>query len=219
MDSASDNIAQPSGGDRDLSVLLQAASEGDARAAQAIMPLVYDELRAMAQARLRRARPGATVQATALVHDVYLKLVGRDIQFENRRHFFFAAGRAMRDVLFERARTMDRRHAAQREAIGAHPDPASEPDSSRTLMALEEALPRLQAIDARAHDVVMLRFFAGLDFAQIAETLDVTQRTVERDWRFARSWLYDTLRSDHGLSGIATLVASAEDGRGPEKGG
>ena len=197
---------------RDLSLLLQAAGEGDADAAEAILPLVYGELRAMAQAKLRNARPGATIQATALVHEVYLKLLGRDMQFANRRHFFFAVGRAMRDVLHERARRIDRRGAAEREA--AVPETPAADESSRTVLALEEALPRLQAVDPRAYDVVILRFYAGLEFGQIAETLGVTQRTVERDWRFARTWLYDTLRFDHGLSGIATLVASAEDALG-----
>lgn len=194
----------------DLSVLLKAASDGDARAAERIMPLVYDELRSMARAKLRSARPGATISATALVHDAYLRLVGRDMQFANRRHFFFAAGRAMRDVLCERARRSDVRRAAERRG---ETNGDGRPDPTRgTILALEEALPRLQAVDARAHDVVMLRFFAGLSFAQIAETLDVTERTIERDWRFARTWLYDALRADDGLSGVATLVASADEG-------
>ncbi|MBL9120610.1 MAG: sigma-70 family RNA polymerase sigma factor [Phycisphaerae bacterium] len=195
---------------QDLSVLLRAASEGDARAAEAIIPLVYDELRAMARAKLRRARPGATIEATALVHDAYVRLLGKDMQFANRRHFFFAAGRAMHDVLCERARRADQRAGAEQgaqESAAATEDPVKR----STILAMEEALPRLQAVDARAHDVVMLRFFAGLTFEQIAETLDVTPRTIERDWRFARTWLYDALRSEHGLSGVATLVASDND--------
>ena len=194
----------------DLSLLLKAASEGDARAAHAIVPLVYDELRAMARARLRRARPGATIEATSLVHDAYVRLLGRDMQFANRRHFFFAAGRAMHDVLCERARRADQRAGAEQSAqerAAASDDAAGPP----TILLLEEALPRLQAVDARAHDVVILRFFAGLSVEQIAETLEVTTRTVERDWRFARTWLYDVLRSEHGLSGVATLVAARAD--------
>ncbi|MFO0828639.1 MAG: ECF-type sigma factor [Phycisphaerales bacterium] len=194
----------------DLSVLLKAASEGDARAAEAIVPLVYDELRAMAKATLRRARPGATIEATGLVHDAYVRLLGRDMQFANRRHFFFAAGRAMRDVLCERARRADRRSDAEHAAQEAGPR-AADAGGRAAILAMEEALPRLQAVDARAHDVVMLRFFAGLTFEQIAETLDVTPRTVERDWRFARTWLYDALRSEHGLSGVATLVATGDE--------
>jgi RNA polymerase sigma factor (TIGR02999 family) len=194
----------------DLSFLLKAASGGDARAAEAVVPLVYDELRAMARAKLRRARPGATIEATALVHDAYVRLLGRDMQFANRRHFFFAAGRAMHDVLCERARRSDQRAGAERSAQELHAT-TENPAARSSILALEEALPRLQAIDQRAHDVVMLRFFAGLTFEQIAETLEVTQRTIERDWRFARTWLYDALRSEHGLSGIATLVASADE--------
>ena len=197
-------------GQNDLSVLLKAASEGDARAAEAIVPLVYDELRAMARAKLRRARPGATIEATALVHDAYVRLLGRDMQFANRRHFFFAAGRAMHDVLCERARRGDQRAGAERGAQESGPS-TQDPVRHSSILAMEEALPRLQAVDARAHDVVMLRFFAGLTFEQIAETLDVTPRTIERDWRFARTWLYDALRSEHGLSGVATLVASDID--------
>ena len=199
-------------GPNDLSVLLQAAADGDARAAEAIVPLVYDELRAMARAKLRRARPGATIEATALVHDAYVRLLGRDMQFANRRHFFFAAGRAMHDVLCERARRADQRAGAEQAAGEASPTAASpaarSPARPSAILAMEEALLRLQAVDARAHDVVMLRFFAGLTVEQIAEALDVTTRTVERDWRFARTWLYDALRSEHGLSGVATLVAS-----------
>ncbi len=194
----------------DLSFLLKAASEGDARAAEAVVPLVYDELRAMARSKLRNARPGATFDATALVHAAYVRLLGRVMQFANRRHFFFAAGRAMHDILCERARRADQRASAERgsrEANAAAADRAG----AASVLAMEEALPRLQAVDQRAYDVVMLRFFAGLTVEQIAETLEVTTRTVERDWRFARTWLFDALRSEQGLSGVATLVASDND--------
>jgi RNA polymerase sigma factor (TIGR02999 family) len=204
-------------GQNDLSVLLKAASEGDARAADRVMPLVYDELRAMARAKLRRARPGATIEATSLVHDAYVRLLGRNIQFANRKHFFFAAGRAMHDVLCERARRADLRVGAERGAE-EHGPGAPSPADQPMILALEEALPRLHAVDARAHEVVMLRFFAGLSFDQIAETLQLTLRTIERDWRFARTWLYEALRVhpegpgvEHGLSGIATLIATADD--------
>ncbi len=200
-------------GHHDLSQLLKAASEGDTQAAEAVAPLVYDELRAMARAKLRNARPGSTIQATALVHDAYFRLLGREMQFANRRHFFFAAGRAMHDVLCERARRADQRAGAER---GARDMVAStEGDLGRsTMLALEDALPRLRAVEPRAHDVVFLRFFAGLSVEQVAETLGVTERTVERDWRFARTWLYDALRSEQGLSGVATLVATRADTEG-----
>lgn len=177
----------------DISRLLQAAAHGDAKAADAIVPLVYDELRAIAAAQLRRMRPGATLDATALVNEAYVRLVGRDVQFANRRHFYFAAARAMRDVLVEHARRGSRRREIEAEVVDEAERariPSGPPDR---MLAIDEALPRLQAADARAYDVVMLRFFGGLTNEQVGEVLGITARTVDRDWRFARSWLFEAL--------------------------
>lgn len=198
----------------DLSRLLLAAGEGDMNAAEAIVPLVYDELRAMARARLRRAEPGATLQATVLVHDVAMRIFGGAVQFKGRKHFFFAAGRAMKDVLCERARKRARRdlHRGAIEADARAREASAEEaaESADMILAVNEALPRLQAQDQRAHDVVILRFFAGLSVDQIAEMLDVTPRTVDRDWKFARSWLYAELRAGLGASDVATLIAGGD---------
>lgn len=189
----------------DLSRLLDAASDGDARAADAIVPLVYDELRAIAAAQLRRMRPGATLEATALVNEAYVRLVGRDLAFASRAHFFFAAARAMRDVLVEHARRGSRRHEIHRTVTAQR---AADSDrAAETMLRLDEVLPKLQAVDQRAYDVVLLRFFGGLDGERVAEVLGVTTRTVERDWRFARSWLFDSLHADGGLPEQASLSA------------
>lgn len=198
----------------DLSRLLIAAGEGDAAAADAIVALVYDELRAMARAKLRGARPGATIQPTMLVHDVYLKLFGGSMRFDNRRHFFFAAGRAMRDVLCDRARKRARRDAHRDGVVEEQRANAIRSDEAvgarSTILAISEALPRLQEADARAHDVVTLRFFAGLPVEEVAELLGVTSRTVERDWKFARSWLYAELRAKGEIDDAAALRTGDE---------
>jgi len=187
----------------DLSILIQAVNAGDAAAAEAIVPLVYDELRAIAAAHLRRVGNHGTLQPTALVHEAYLRLLGRDASFANSRHFFFAAARAMRDVLVERARRGGHRRVRElAQSIDVEIADSRElgPDAADSMLALDAALPRLQSTDARAHDVVMLRFFAGLAPEQIAEALGITRRTVERDWRFARSWLFDALHGESGDS-------------------
>jgi RNA polymerase sigma factor (TIGR02999 family) len=181
---------------KDISRLLQSAAEGDPVAADAVVPLVYDELRAIAAAELRRMRPGGTLDATALVNEAYVRLVGRDIRFENRRHFFFAAARAMRDVLVEHARRGSRRREIETEAndeSARRREPLAPADR---LIAIDEALPRLQAVEPRAHEVVMLRFFGGLTNEQVGEVLGITTRTVDRDWRFARAWLFEAIGLD-----------------------
>ncbi len=198
----------------DLSRLLLAAGEGDATATEAIVALVYDELRALARAKLRGARPGATLQPTMLVHDVYLKLFGGAMQFESRRHFFFAAGRAMKDVLCERARKRARRDALHDRVVEermANAERSAGASGARsTMLAISEALPKLQAADQRAHDVVTLRFFAGLPVEQVAELLGITSRTVERDWKFARSWLYAELKASGEFEDFTALRADDE---------
>jgi len=180
--------------------LLQAAARGEKDAADELLPLVYAELRKLAQARMRQASPRHTLTATALVHEAYLRLVGRDDPgWEGRGHFFFAAARAMRDVLVEHARRKaglkrgsDRRRVEPDNlelAIDAPPE---------DLLALDEALSRLEREHPRKHRIVMLRFFAGLTTDETAELLGVTTRTVERDWRFARASLYDDLGGEGG---------------------
>lgn len=201
---------------QDLSRLLDAANAGDSRAADALVPLVYDELRTIAAAQLRRMRPGATLEATALVNEAYLRLVGREVTFASRGHFFFAAARAMRDVLVEHARRGSKRQEVHRDVAAQHGAFAegsgggsnAAQKAAEVMLALDEILPKLQVVDSRAYDVVLLRFFGGLDSEQAAEVLGVTSRTVERDWRFARTWLFDALQSIGSLPAQATLFSS-----------
>ncbi len=193
-------------GQQPVTQLLHAAARGESQAAEELLPLGYDELRKLAQARMGRTPPGHTLQATALVHEAYARLVGgQDPGWEGRGHFFFAAARAMRDILVEHARkkgSIKRGGDRQRVdvdnltlAVEAPPD---------DLLALDEALERLKQEHPRKHQVVMLRFFAGLTAEQTAELLGTTSRTVERDWRFARASLYQDLADDSEHDGDAS---------------
>ena len=163
-----------------------------------LLPIVYEELRRMAHAQLRRERPGHTLSTTDLVHDAYVKLADQSGAARAMGPSFFAiASVAMRRVLIEYAR---RHHAAKR---GAGQDPISldestvaADDSSETLLALDDALTRLAAVDARMAQVVECRYFGGLTEEETARALDVTARTVRRDWVKAKSWLYAALRDD-----------------------
>ncbi len=181
-------------------MLLHAMGSGDAEAAEQLLPIVYDELRAVARSQMRRTPPGQTIQATALVHEAYLRLVAPEAgSFENRRHFFFAAARAMRQVLVDQAR---RRSALKRGGGRSRSAPEMLVDITITevgpadMLALDEALSALEKQHERAHKVVMLRFFAGLEVEQIAEVLGITDRTARRDWRFAKAKLFTMLAPD-----------------------
>ncbi|MBL9119202.1 MAG: sigma-70 family RNA polymerase sigma factor [Phycisphaerae bacterium] len=186
--------------DRPVTELLAAAARGEEEAASRLLPLLYGELRALAESRLRRTPAGNTLQATALVHEAYVRLVGKsEVAYEGRGHFFFAAARAMHDILVERARRRASRvrseatRAIDPELLG---DPLVAPDEE--LLALHQAMETLRERDARKHELVLLRFFGGLEFAAIAELLGVSERTVMRDWRFARAFLHEILSGDRG---------------------
>jgi RNA polymerase sigma factor (TIGR02999 family) len=171
--------------------LVESARRGDEQALSALMPLVYDELRRLAASYMRRERPGQTLQATALVHDAYIRLMqDSKLSWQNRSHFFGIAARSMRQILVERARA---RHAAKRggsrirvtldAGLLASEVPAID------LEALDEALTRLEALDAELAQVVEVRFFGGLSIEEAAETLDVSPATVKRRWTVAKAWL------------------------------
>jgi RNA polymerase sigma factor (TIGR02999 family) len=176
----------------DVTQILSAIELGDPQAAGQLLPLVYDELRRLAGQRLAREAPGNTLQATALVHEAYLRLVGDDAgqSWEGRRHFFAAAAEAMRRILVESAR---RRHSLKRgggrERHSVDPDElaAAEPDAQ--LLALDEALGRLSELDAQKAELVKLRYFAGLTISQAAEALGISTATASRHWTFTRAWL------------------------------
>lgn len=183
----------------DVTQVLSAIEQGDPHAAGQLLPLVYDELRRLAAARIARESPGQTLQATALVHEAYLRLVdvSRQPHWNSRGHFFAAAAEAMRRILIDRARHRQslkaggdhRRHELDDVDIGI-----GEPNLD--LLALDEALTNLEAHDARAAQVVKLRFFAGLNNAEVAQVLEVSVSTAENDWAYARAWLKLALGED-----------------------
>ena len=157
------------------------------------MPLVYDELRKLAAQRLVQEKPGQTLEATALVHEAYLRLVGKQ-QFDGRGHFFAAAAEAMRRILIENARrkgSLKRGGDRIREALPDLEAPPLRPNQD--LLALNEALSQLEAKDKEAADLIKLRYFAGLTSAQAAEALGMSSRTADRTWLYARSWLLKRL--------------------------
>jgi RNA polymerase sigma factor (TIGR02999 family) len=177
----------------DVPQLLSALEAGDARAAGQLLPLVYDELRRLAADQLAHERPGQTLDATALVHEVYLRLVG-DRHFSNRGHFFAAAAEAMRRILVDRARQKraEKRGGSARRFELSESDRVILPDPD-TLLAVDEALALLAAEDAQAADLARLRLFAGLSVEEAAAALGVSRATAFRDWAYARAWIADKL--------------------------
>jgi RNA polymerase sigma factor (TIGR02999 family) len=183
----------------EVSQILSAMEQGDPNAAARLLPLVYDGLRQLAAQKLAQEKPGQTLQATALVHEAYLRLVGDDggpdgSRWDGRRHFFAAAAEAMRRILIDRARHKKshkggggrRRVELDADALLADPD-SGEADA---LLALDEALRQFEAVDPPKARLVKLRYFAGLSVAEAGEALGISPATAKRDWVYARSWLY-----------------------------
>jgi RNA polymerase sigma factor (TIGR02999 family) len=183
--------------DERVAELLEQVAAGSTEAASELLPLVYDQLRRLAAARMARLRPGQTLQPTALVHEAYMDLVGnKDRRWEGRGHFFGAAAHAMREVLVDAARKKAAlKRGGDRLRVDATLDgvPGKEGLAEEDTLALDDALVRLKAEHPRNAEVVVMRYYGGLTHGEIAEVLDVTERTVERDWRFARAWLHDAL--------------------------
>jgi RNA polymerase sigma factor (TIGR02999 family) len=178
----------------ELTHILDAIGQGDPRAAAQLLPLVYDELRRLAAAQLAREKPGQTLDATALVHEAYLRLVG-DQQFDNRRHFFAAAAEAMRRILVENARRKrSRKRGGDRQRLDLDDEQPVEVERSEPLLALDEALERFEALDADKARLVKLRYFAGMTIEQAAETLAISVTTANRWWAYARAWLHAEMR-------------------------
>jgi RNA polymerase sigma factor (TIGR02999 family) len=177
--------------------ILEAVGAGDERAAEKLLPLVYEELRHLAAARMANETPGQTLQATALVHEAWLRLVGTGNQYwNNRGHFFGAAAEAMRRILVERARRKARvRHGGQLERVDLEHVTVAAQDSDDTVLAIHEALEKLAARSPEKAQVVKLRYFAGMEHAEIAAMLGVSEPTVRRHWAYARSWLYAELKA------------------------
>src|SRR5438046_346985 len=183
----------------DVTHILSAIEQGDASAAEQLLPLVYDELRRLAAQKLAQEKPGQTLQATALVHEAYLRLVESEKtqHWNSRGHFFAAAAEAMRRILVDQARrklSLRRGGNLQRRPIEDQEIEAPEP--SVDLLAVHEALERFQEVDATAAHIVKLRYFAGLTIPQVAEALGISTSTADRSWAYARAWLHAALKRD-----------------------
>jgi RNA polymerase sigma factor (TIGR02999 family) len=182
----------------EVTKLLKAWSDGDQSAMDKLMPLVYDELHRLARQHMRRERPGHMLQTSALVNEAYLRLVDQtQVRWQNRAHFFGIAARLMRRILVDEAR---RRHRDKRggQMIQIPLDEATSlpQEQAASLVALDDALKTLAAIDARQSEIVELRFFGGMSIEETAEFLHVSPGTVMRDWTFARAWLKKAVTSD-----------------------
>jgi RNA polymerase sigma factor (TIGR02999 family) len=185
----------------EASQLMKAVNQGDPNAAAQLLPLVYEELRRLAAARLAGEPAGNTLQPTALVHEAYLRLVGAPggDHWDHRGHFFAACAEAMRRILIDNARRRTTtRHggALQRQALD--PDAAALPEPREDLLALDEALAHLEAEDPLKANLVKLRYFAGLSLAEAAAALDLSERTAGRHWAYARAWLRRAVEGEQG---------------------
>jgi RNA polymerase sigma factor (TIGR02999 family) len=182
----------------DITLMLEAISAGDSHAAEKMLPVVYDELRRLAGARMAQEAAGNTLQPTALVHEAWLRLAGGQQQsWANRAHFFGAAAEAMRRILIERARRKSRLKRGSGQALLDIADldvSAALPDEK--VLLVDEALEQLKLEDPEKAKIVMLKFFAGLTNEQAAEILSVNERTVRRQWEFAKAWLFDRIRGE-----------------------
>ena len=181
----------------DVTRILSAIEQGDARAAEQLLPLVYEELRKLAAQKLAQENPGQTLQATALVHEAYLRLVDTEQaqQWNSRGHFFAAAAEAMRRILVDRAR-----HRGSHKAGGGRARcdldalEIALPEIPEDLLALDESLNKLAATDQKAAELVHLRFFAGLPLPEAAQLLGISPRTADRLWAYARAWLHQEIQ-------------------------
>jgi RNA polymerase sigma factor (TIGR02999 family) len=181
---------------REITQILQELSEGKRDAVDQLIPLVYDELRRQAARYLRRERPDHTLQATAVVHEAYLKLIDQnDVKWESRTHFFAIAAQAMRRILVDHARTKyrDKRGGDALKVTFDEALPVAAEEKSVDLIALDEVLTRLDAKDKQQVRIVELRYFAGLSLEETADALGISRATAARDWKVAKAWLHREL--------------------------
>jgi RNA polymerase sigma factor (TIGR02999 family) len=178
--------------------ILEAVGAGDEQAAEKLLPLVYDELRRLAAAKMAQQPPGQTLQPTALVHEAWLKVSrGGRTRWEDRRHFFRAAAEAMRQILIDRARHRLRvRHGGGVQRLSVEEIEIVAPEKEEVLVLLNEALSELRARDPVSAEIVNLRFFAGLTEPEIASVLGISERSVQRQWRYVRAWLFAQIEPD-----------------------
>jgi RNA polymerase sigma factor (TIGR02999 family) len=193
--------------------VLAAIEGGEPHAAEQLLPLVYDELRKLAAQKLAKEKPGQTLEATALVHEAYLRLVDTDKaqHWNSRGHFFAAAAEAMRQILVQNARRRCRvKHGGGRTRIDVDDLEIAGPERSEDLLALDEALTQLAAADAQAAELVKLRYFAGCTIPQAAEVLGVSPRTADFLWAYARTWLFQKLQGEGAASAPPSLDKSSK---------
>jgi RNA polymerase sigma factor (TIGR02999 family) len=179
----------------EVTQVLERVEQGDAKASAELLPLVYDELRRLAAHKMSLQPPGQTLQATALVHEAYLRLIGGEPKrWESRRHFFNAAAEAMRHMLIDRARRRLRvRHGEMAERVDLAEIEIAAPAKEEIVLQLNDALEELQQLSAEQAEIVKLRFFAGFSEVEIAEILNLSERSVQRQWSYAKAWLFDRI--------------------------
>ncbi|HZZ27931.1 MAG TPA: ECF-type sigma factor [Pirellulales bacterium] len=184
----------------DVTRILVDIEQGKSEAAEQLLPLVYHELRELASARLAQEKPNQTLQATALVHEAYLRLIGPRAEgqsWSNQGHFFAAAAEAMRRILVEQARRKGRiKHGGQQRRVELDSACAVSESPSTDLIAIDEAVSKLAAVEPMKAELVKLRFFAGLTMPEAAAALDISLATAERHWSFARTWLFAEMTED-----------------------
>lgn len=191
----------------EVTQILTAIERGEARAAEELLPLVYDELRRLAASQLSHQPPGQTLQATALVHEAWLRLVGSgegasDPKWDGRRHFFGAAAQAMRNILVEQARRKSRpKHGGGLQRVDMEKVELTVTMPPDELLALDEALVKLEEFDAQAAELIRLRFFAGFTQQQAADLLGLSKRTADRHWVFGRAFLFKEIQGAQGGGG------------------
>jgi RNA polymerase sigma factor (TIGR02999 family) len=175
-----------------VTCILNAIEQGDVKAADELLPLVYEELRLLAAQKMAQEKPGQTLQATALVHEAYIRLVGSQVQdWNSRGHFFAAAAESMRRILIENARRKQRqKHGGAQHRVDLDDAEISIEEPSTNIIALDEALTKLAEEDSIKADIVKLRYFAGLTIEQAAKILEISQATAERYWSYARAFLF-----------------------------
>jgi RNA polymerase sigma factor (TIGR02999 family) len=181
----------------DVTRILNAIEQGDGKAADELLPLVYEELRLLAAQKIDQEKPGQTLQATALVHEAYIRLVeGASQDWNSRGHFFAAAAEAMRRILVENARRKQRfKHGGEHKRIEFEEADLRFDGAFDNIIVVDEALTKLKDIDQVKYNLVKLHFFAGLNIEQAGEILEISQSTAKRYWRYARAWLFREIRS------------------------
>lgn len=184
-------------GNNRITVLAAAAGRGEAGASDELLPLVYEELRKLAHARMRHERAGQTLQPTALVHEAYLRIVGDEVHWENRGHFFAAAAESMRRILIDRARSYAAaKHGGELRRTEFDGLQIADSNAVERMLEWDDVLDKLHERDARMADVVKLRYFASFSVAETAAALDISPRTVNRHWTAAQAWLQLQLSGD-----------------------